>query len=65
MGGKVKGGLVGEAPAMASMFPKIGGPAPAIDTRRLWTTVIERFWKADAANVFPQRHKAIDGLLRA
>lgn len=65
MGGKVKGGLIGEAPRVADMFPKIGGPAPTIDTRRLWTTVIERFWKADAANVFPQRHQAIEGLLKA
>ena len=34
MGGRVKGGLYGEAPPIQDLHP-IGGPAPAIDTRRL------------------------------
>jgi uncharacterized protein (DUF1501 family) len=63
MGGRVKGGLHGEAPPMVRMHP-IGGPAPVIDTRRLWTTVIERWWESDASGVFTRRHAALD-LLRA
>ena len=64
MGGRVKGGLIGEAPEVRNMFPHIGGPAPTIDTRRLWTTVAERWWNADAANLFSKRHAALD-LIRA
>jgi len=63
MGGRVKGGLIGEAPRVVSMWP-IGGPAPTLDTRRLWTTVAERWWGIDAKNVFARRHAPLD-LLRA
>ncbi len=64
MGGRVKGGLVGEAPPVVKIFPKIGGPMPTIDTRRLWTTVAERWWNADASRLFTKRHEPLD-LLRA
>ena len=63
LGGRIKGGLVGAAPPVERLYP-IGGPAPAIDTRRLWTTVVERWWEGDAAGLFTQRHAALD-LLRA
>ena len=63
LGGRVKGGLVGDAPAFERMFPYIGGPAPTIDTRRVWTTVIERWWDSDASGVFTRAHKPLD-LLR-
>jgi uncharacterized protein (DUF1501 family) len=63
MGGRVKGGLIGEAPRVVSMWP-IGGPAPTLDTRRLWTTVAERWWGIDASDVFARRHAPLD-LLRA
>ncbi len=59
LGGRVKGGLLGEAPRFERMYP-IGGPAPALDTRRLWTTVIERWWEADASGVFTRRHAPLD-----
>lgn len=64
MGGRVKGGLVGEAPPVVKIFPKIGGPMPTIDTRRLWTTVAERWWNLDASNLFTKRYESLD-LLRA
>lgn len=64
MGGSVKGGLVGEAPAVIRIFPKIGGPAPVIDTRSLWTTVAERWWNLDASGLFSKRCAPLD-LLRA
>jgi hypothetical protein len=35
-----------------------------IDTRRLWTTVIERWWDESAAGIFTRRHAPLD-LLRA
>jgi uncharacterized protein (DUF1501 family) len=63
MGGRVKGGLHGEAPRIVRMHP-IGGPAPTIDTRRLWTTVVERWWGVDASGLFRRRSQPLD-LLRA
>jgi uncharacterized protein (DUF1501 family) len=63
MGGRVKGGLYGEAPPVVRSYP-IGGPAPVIDTRRLWTTVAERWWQTDASGLFTRRHAPLD-LLRA
>lgn len=64
MGGRVKGGLVGEAPPVVKIFPRIGGPMPTIDTRRLWTTVAQRWWDLDASSLFSKRHAPLD-LLRA
>lgn len=63
LGGRVKGGLHGEAPPVIDVH-EIGGPAPVIDTRRLWTTVVERWWGADASGLFTRRHAPLD-LLRA
>ncbi len=63
MGGRVKGGLHGEAPPVINVH-EIGGPEPVIDTRRLWTTVVERWWGASAAGLFARRHAALD-LIRA
>jgi uncharacterized protein (DUF1501 family) len=63
MGGRVRGGLHGEAPPVIRVF-NVGGPQPAIDTRRLWTTVIEQWWELPADGVFTRRHRALD-LLRA
>ncbi|HTS85112.1 MAG TPA: DUF1501 domain-containing protein [Usitatibacter sp.] len=64
MGGRVKGGLIGEAPEVRNMFPHIGGPMPTIDTRRLWTTVAKQWWNADTSGLFSKQHQALD-LLRA
>jgi len=59
MGGRVKGGLHGTAPKVARVF-QVGGPAPSIDTRRVWTTVAERWWGLDAASLFDRRYPALD-----
>jgi uncharacterized protein (DUF1501 family) len=63
LGGRVKGGLLGEAPPVVDVY-QVGGPEPVIDSRRLWTTVVERWWGADAAGLFTRRHASLD-LLRA
>jgi uncharacterized protein (DUF1501 family) len=63
MGGRVKGGLVGEAPPVQRVH-MVGGPAPTLDTRRLWTTVVEKWWNGDASHLFARRYSPID-LLRA
>ena len=63
MGGRVNGGLHGEAPPVVRVY-NVGGPAPAIDTRRLWTTVAEKWWNVPAEGLFPKRHRALD-LIRA
>jgi uncharacterized protein (DUF1501 family) len=62
MGGRVKGGLLGHAPALTNVF-SISGPKPVIDTRELYATVIERWWGLSSANVFERRFKPLD-LLR-
>jgi uncharacterized protein (DUF1501 family) len=59
MGGRVRGGLHGEAPPVVRVF-NVGGPQPSVDTRRLWTTVIERWWNLPAEGVFSRGHKALD-----
>jgi uncharacterized protein (DUF1501 family) len=58
MGGRVQGGLIGEAPRVVSMHP-IGGPEPTIDTRRLWTTVAQRWWGIDAGGAFDRRYEPL------
>jgi uncharacterized protein (DUF1501 family) len=63
LGGRVKGGLFGEAPKVQRMF-HIGGVAPSVDTRRLWSTVVGGWWNADARAVFGEGYKPLD-LLRA
>ena len=59
MGGRVKGGLIGEAPEVRNMFPHIGGPMPVIDTRRLWTTVARQWLDVDTSNLFSKRHESL------
>jgi uncharacterized protein (DUF1501 family) len=45
------------------LYP-IGGVAPGIDTRRLWTTVVEKWWNLPANGLFANRYRTLD-LLRA
>jgi uncharacterized protein (DUF1501 family) len=63
LGGRVKGGLFGEAPPVQDLHP-IGGPDPVIDTRRLWTTVAGDWWGVEASGLFDRRHAPLE-LLRA
>lgn len=63
LGGRVKGGLSGEAMPVVDVFA-IDGPPPVIDYRALYTTVIESFWGGSAAGVFGKRFKSLD-LVRA
>ena len=63
MGGRVKGGLYGKAPEVVRMFPYIGGPAPVIDTRALWTMVAKQWWNVPTDGLFPKRVAPLD-LLR-
>lgn len=63
MGGRVKGGLYGEPPPVVRVH-QVGGPAPTLDTRRLWTTVVEGWWNGDASRLFNRRYGRLE-LLRA
>jgi uncharacterized protein (DUF1501 family) len=63
MGGRVKGGLYGEAPPVQDLH-QIGGPPPSTDTRCLWSTVVQDWWELDAAAVFRRRYPRVE-LLRA
>jgi uncharacterized protein (DUF1501 family) len=63
MGGRVNGGLHGE-PSPVVRVHRVGGPAPTTDTRRLWSTVVERWWGRDASRLFARPFRALE-LLRA
>ena len=62
LGGKVKGGLLGEPMPVVDVF-SIDGPPPVIDYRELYTTIIEQWWRGSARDVFDRRFKSLD-LLR-
>jgi uncharacterized protein (DUF1501 family) len=59
MGGKVKGGMLGEMMPVVNVF-QIDGPPPVIDYRELYTTVIESHWRSNANGVFQKRFKGLD-----
>lgn len=61
MGGRVKGGLHGEA-VPVERGNLVGGPMPSTDMRRVWTTVAERWWGLDASRLFDGRYKPLDFL---
>lgn len=63
MGGRVKGGFHGRAPAMTDVH-WIGGDKPVIDYRQLYTTLIESWWGTSAAGLFSTRFSRLD-LIRA
>ena len=62
MGGRVKGGLFGEAPPVVRVH-RVGGPDPTLDVRSVWTTVAGRWWDVDPSRLFARRYSALD-LLR-
>jgi uncharacterized protein (DUF1501 family) len=62
-GGRVKGGLHGQSLPILNVFA-IDGPAPVIDYRALYTTIIETWWGSSANGVFQRRFKPLN-LLRA
>ena len=63
LGGRVKGGLLGEALPVIDVFA-IDGPAPVIDYRSLHTTIVENWWGGSARGIFERNFKPLD-LLRA
>ncbi len=63
MGGRVKGGLFGASVPVVEVF-SIDGPAPVIDYRSLYSTIIRNWWGGDATGVFDRRYAPLD-LLRA
>jgi uncharacterized protein (DUF1501 family) len=62
LGGRVIGGLLGEAVPVVDVF-QIDGPPPVIDYRALYTTVIEKWWGGNANGVFTKRFSPLS-LLR-
>ena len=58
-GGRIKGGLHGEAPPVVDVFA-LDGPPPVIDYRALHTTMIENWWGGSANGVFSSRFKSLD-----
>ncbi len=58
-GGRIKGGLHGEAPPVVDVFA-LDGPPPVIDYRALYTTMIENWWGGSANGIFNARFKSLD-----
>lgn len=63
MGGRVKGGLYGAAPALAGLDGN-GNLPHAVDFRDLYATALERWWGADSARALKGRYTSLD-LVRA
>ena len=59
LGGKVKGGLLGEPPPVVDVFA-IDGPPPVIDYRELYTSIIEQWWGGKARGVFDRNFKTLE-----
>lgn len=59
LGGKVKGGLHGQTMPLVGVG-NVGGPEPVIDTRALYSTIIESWWGQNPNGIFNQRFKALD-----
>ncbi|MDB5921507.1 MAG: Twin-arginine translocation pathway signal sequence protein [Betaproteobacteria bacterium] len=63
LGGRVKGGLYGEAPSLNGLDGN-GNLARSVDFRELYATVLERWWGTDSAAVLRGRYTPLD-LVRA
>jgi uncharacterized protein (DUF1501 family) len=63
LGGRVAGGLLGAPPAVEKIWP-IGGPAPAVDTRALWSAVVADWWGLAPARIFGTTYPRL-AILRA
>ena len=63
LGGKVRGGFTGAAPALVHVH-QIGGPEAVIDYRELYSTLVEKWFGGSASSVFERRFRPLD-LLRA
>lgn len=58
VGGKVRGGLYGEAPRLAEL--EGGNLKYAIDFKRLYATALDRWWGIDSARALGGRHAPIE-----
>ncbi len=59
LGGRVKGGLYGQAPALARLDGN-GNLAFAVDFRSLYATVIDKWWSGDSARILGGKFEALD-----
>lgn len=59
MGGRVKGGMYGQAPAL-SRLDGSGNLPHAVDFRDLYATVLERWWRMPAQNVLGGKFAGLD-----
>ncbi len=58
-GGRIKGGLYGEPPALA-WLDGTGNPLHAVDFRQLYATVLERWWGVGAASPLRGRYSPLE-----
>lgn len=59
LGGRVRGGLYGAAPALSRLDGN-GNPPFAVDFRELYATVLDRWWGADSARTLRGRFRPLD-----
>ncbi len=59
-GGRVRGGLYGEPPALGAL--EGGNLRHAVDFRSLYATVLERWWKLPSARALGGRYETLDVL---
>lgn len=59
MGGRIRGGLYGEAPAL-DRVDGAGNLPHAVDFRAYYATFLERLWGMDSRNVLGSRHRPLD-----
>lgn len=60
LGGRVKGGLYGERPALTSLDG--GNLRHAVDFRSLYATAVEKWWGIPAGSLFGSQYRALDVL---
>jgi uncharacterized protein (DUF1501 family) len=61
MGGRVKGGLYGQAPQLQRLDGN-GNLPFAVDFRSLYATVLDRWWNVDSKAVLGQKFAPLDVL---
>ena len=58
LGGRVNGGVYGSAPRIERVF-QVGGPAPTLDTRSVWSAVARDHWGVAEAGLFDRSYPVL------
>jgi uncharacterized protein (DUF1501 family) len=61
LGGAVRGGLLGEPPDLAALDAS-GHLSHAVDFRRLYATVLDRWWRLDSERALRAHYEPLEAL---